>query len=172
MAQSRDPETSLLRNYLDGEASPSAAYAFGDVTDTALMTSALYRLAVLLPDRFATEKYLSWADQNYGAVASHVDREGKAGPVTTPYEMPGKKSLEMSPEGQSMVLPMAMAWRDYVKREVYQAAPGLGANWRSRYTNLWSKLHWLPGNQHPREALCEVQGIRIDRASDKAYLSQ
>jgi hypothetical protein len=31
MVQSRDPETDLLRNHLDGSAAASAAYAFGDV---------------------------------------------------------------------------------------------------------------------------------------------
>lgn len=115
ISQSRDPETDLLRNYLDGSTATSSAYAFGDVAGTALMTSAVYRLAVLRPWTFGTETYLKWADRNYISVAQHVDQQGKAGPVTTPYEVPGKKSLEMSPEGQSMVVMMAAARRDCVR---------------------------------------------------------
>ena len=121
MSQSRDPETDLLRNYLDGSNAPSSAHAFGDVAGTALMTSAVYRLAVLRPGIFGTETYLKWADKNYKSVAQHVDHDGKAGPVTTPYEVPGKKSLDMSPEGQSMVVMMAAARRDCVTNGACQA---------------------------------------------------
>lgn len=114
ISQTRDPQTNLLRNYLDVPTASSTGYAFGDVAGTALMTSALYRLAVLRPAIFATETYLSWADDNYRSVAQLVDDEGRAGPVTTPYEVPGKKSLDMSPEGQSMVVMMAASRRDCV----------------------------------------------------------
>lgn len=51
------------------------------------MTSVVYRLAVLRPDMFATGVYPRWADKNYKAVARHVGRDGKAGPVTTPFEV-------------------------------------------------------------------------------------
>jgi hypothetical protein len=95
-----------------GQAAASAAYAFGDVAGTALMTSALYRLAVLRQDVFATEWYQVCADRNYRAVVRRVDRDGNVGPVRTPYEVPSKKYLETSPEGQSMAVFLAAAWRD------------------------------------------------------------
>ena len=123
MAQSRDSDTDLLKNYMDGKEEPSAARAFGDVAGTALMTSAVHRLAVLKPERFGTEWYLGWAENNYKNVADRVDRDGRAGPVTTPYEVPAKSSLPMSPEGQSMVVMMAAARRDCVQSGICQALP-------------------------------------------------
>jgi hypothetical protein len=96
------------------------------------MTFAIYRLAVLRPDVFATERYLGWAARNSRAVARHAGRNGKAGPVTTPSEVPGKKILEMSPEGQSMVVLMAAAWRDCV-----EAGACRRADKRLTLANLW-----------------------------------
>lgn len=81
------------------------------------MTSVVYRLAVLRPDMFVTGVYPRWVDRNYKAVARHVGRDGKVGPVTTPFEVPGRK-LEMSLEGQSVVVLTAAAWRDCVRERV------------------------------------------------------
>ncbi|KIX04659.1 uncharacterized protein Z518_05529 [Rhinocladiella mackenziei CBS 650.93] len=49
MKQPPDQKSGLLENYLDGPSHPSAEYAYGDTAGTALMISAVYRLAVLLP---------------------------------------------------------------------------------------------------------------------------
>ena len=48
ISQSRDTESGLLKNYLDGDESNSGAWAFGDAAGTVLVTSAIYRLAVLV----------------------------------------------------------------------------------------------------------------------------
>jgi rhamnogalacturonyl hydrolase YesR len=112
MGQARDNDSGLLKNYLDGSSSDSAQYAYGDTAGTALMASAVYRLAVLLPDTFGTFEFLDWANTNRRAVSSHVDGQGKVSPVADVSHVPSREPAEQTSEGQSMVLLMYSAWRD------------------------------------------------------------
>ena len=114
MSQKRDEQSDLLKNYLDGPSHRSAAWAYGDAAGTALMASAVYRLAVLLPDTYGSLSYLSWADQNRRAVARHVDYEGTVGPVADVGHVPSKGPVNQTSEGQSMVILMYSAWRDCI----------------------------------------------------------
>lgn len=112
MGQARDPQSGLLKNYLDGSSSVSAQYAYGDTAGTALMASAVYRLAVLLPGTFGTYEFLDWANSNRRVVLSHVDSHGKVSPVADVSHVPSREPVEQTSEGQSMVLLMYSAWRD------------------------------------------------------------
>jgi rhamnogalacturonyl hydrolase YesR len=114
MKQPREPESGLLRNYLDGPSHKSSKYAFGDSAGTALLASAVYRLAVLVPDVFATRKYLEWAHASREAVARHVDITGKVSPVADVSHVPSKRAVDHTSEGQSMALLLYSAWRDCV----------------------------------------------------------
>ncbi|KAK5054676.1 hypothetical protein LTR84_001568 [Exophiala bonariae] len=112
MHQARDEGSGLLKNYLDGRSSASAPWAYGEAAGTALMASAVYRLAVLLPDTFATSEFLGWANTIRKAVLSHVDSLGNVSPVADVSHIPSKEPAEQTSEGQSMVLLMYSAWRD------------------------------------------------------------
>jgi rhamnogalacturonyl hydrolase YesR len=124
MAQSRDPHSGLLKNYLDGEGHPSVAWAYGDAAGTALATSAIYRLAVLVPEQFSRSTYLAWAAQNLAAVANHVDGEGKVSPVASVDVVPSKHAAEQTSEGQSVAILLYAAWRDCVGAGVCQQSWG------------------------------------------------
>jgi hypothetical protein len=117
MAQSRDEQNDLLKNYLDGPGQESEAWAFGDAAGTALVTSAIYRLAVLVPEVFAQQKYVSWADQNLVAVAKHVHEDGRVSPVAQINGVPSKEPVESTSEGQSMALLLYAARRDFLKSQ-------------------------------------------------------
>lgn len=117
-AQSRDPKTGLLKNYQNGPRSPSAEWAYGDAAGTALTTSAIYRLAVLMPVHFKSTHLLEWADENYRAVAKHIDSLGKVSPVASVHGVPSKYPADQTSEGQSMVLLMYAAHRDCVKAKI------------------------------------------------------
>ncbi len=112
MEQARDMGSGLLKNYLDGLSHRSAAWAYGDAAGTALVASAVYRLAVLLPDTYGASSWLCWADRNRRAVARHVDRDGKVSPVADVGNVPSKRPVDETSEGQSMVVLMYSAWRD------------------------------------------------------------
>ena len=133
MSQSRDEKSSLLKNYLDGEGSPSAQWAFGDAAGTALITSAIYRLAVLVPEQFGTPEYLDWANSNLEAVAKHVDGDGKVSPVASVDGVPSKHAVEQTSEGQSMVILMYAAWRDCASTAVCKLS------WWDRLRRIGSK---------------------------------
>jgi rhamnogalacturonyl hydrolase YesR len=114
MEQEKDWETGLLKNYLDGSSHRSAAWAYGDAAGTALMASAVYRLAVLLPERYDTSTLLRWADENRVAVARHVRTDGTVTPVADVGHVPSRVAIQQTSEGQSMVILMYSAWRDCV----------------------------------------------------------
>ena len=118
ISQARDEGSGLVKNYLDGRSSASAQWAYGDAAGTALMASAIYRLAVLLPDTFARSEFLSWANTVRGAVLSHVDSHGRVSPVADVSHVPSEEPAEQTSEGQSMVLLMYSAWRDCRHSEV------------------------------------------------------
>ena len=117
-SQSRDANTNLLKNYLDGERNLTVKWAFGDAAGTALVTSAMYRLAVLMPEQFDTPRYLDWAHTNFAVVVKHVDGNGRVGPVASVDGVPSKHAAEQTSEGQSMVILMYAAWRDCVRARV------------------------------------------------------
>lgn len=112
MDQTRDHDSGLLKNYLDGRWYKHAPYPYGDAAGTALMASAVYRLAVLLPETFATPGYLDWADTNRRAVSSHIGSQGRVGPVADVSHVPSRGPKRHTSEGQSMVVLMFSAWRD------------------------------------------------------------
>ncbi|KAI1616661.1 family 88 glycosyl hydrolase [Exophiala viscosa] len=128
LSQARDSESGLLKNYLDGPSHPTVAYAFGDTAGTALMAAVVYRLACLFSDTFATPKFLGWADRNRRAVSKHVDGTGIAGPVADVSHVPSKVPVPQTSEGQSMVLLMHSARRDYLTAGL---CSNKGPLWRS-----------------------------------------
>ena len=115
MAQSRDPNTGLLRNYLDLGAGHTMDWQYGDAAGTAMVTAATYRLMVLDPDLFTTDKYLAWAEENYRVVAKHVKSDGLLSPVARVDEVPARSPAEHTGEGQSMLIMMYAARRDCVE---------------------------------------------------------
>lgn len=123
MKQARDPETGLIRNYLDGSQHPSAEYAFGDVAGTALMSSAVYRLAVLQPSIFGGSSHLSWANQNRKAVLKFVDCNGKVSQVADIHHVPSMIVANETSEAQSMVILMYSAWRDCKAADICETSP-------------------------------------------------
>jgi hypothetical protein len=123
IAQSRDPKTRLLKNYQDGDGSLAAEWAYGDAAGTALVTSAVYRLAVLLPTHFNSSFYLNWADRNYRTVTRFIDTSGKVTPVASVQGIPSKLPAEQTSEGQSMVILMYAARRDCVEARVCSKLP-------------------------------------------------
>lgn len=128
MAQARDEASGLLKNYLDGQ-EHSASWAFGDAAGTSLLTSAVYRLAVLLPDAFMKEPYLSWADKNLEAVARHVHKDGRVGPVARINGVPSTHAVEQTSEGQSMALLLYAARRDFLKSTGTWRTKAAGLQW-------------------------------------------
>ena len=116
--QSRDTASGLLKNYLDGADHISAQWAFGDAAGTALVTSAVYRLAVLYPEHFCQSAYLLWAQSDLDAVVRQIDDHGRVRSVPSVDGVPSKYAAQQTSEGQSMVILMYAAWRDCVKAGV------------------------------------------------------
>ncbi|KAI0075033.1 hypothetical protein K474DRAFT_1685519 [Panus rudis PR-1116 ss-1] len=112
----------LFRNYADDDSS------FEDASSTALLTSAVYRHALLsnvhkhLPDAERSRKALSSpSDSNNGnSSLAHFDSNMWLTPVVNPHSY-GRQGAQ-SPEGQAFVVEMQAAWRDWV------AAGSVGAN--------------------------------------------
>lgn len=115
MAQPRDEQSGLIKNYLDGETHRSAAWAFGDAAGTSLVTSTIYRLAVILPSVFMKGRYLSWADKNLEAIAHHVHEDGRVGPVARINGVPSIHAVNQTSEGQSMAILLYAARRDFLE---------------------------------------------------------
>ncbi|KAK5120800.1 hypothetical protein LTR85_005867 [Meristemomyces frigidus] len=103
-----DDESGLLRNYLGDDS------WFGETSGTSLLTATAYRMAVLKPEVFGQQKYLSWADHKREAVIERVDDDGFAKPAVDPLKHSSRKPTESSPEGESFLLMMGAAWRDCV----------------------------------------------------------
>lgn len=104
-----DTDTSkLLRNYLgDNDWS-------GETSGTSLLAATVYRMASIKPEVFAQAQYLDWADEKRRAVFRHVDDNGFTKPAANPYMSTSKEPVDVSPEGESFLLLMGTAWRDYV----------------------------------------------------------
>ena len=116
VSQARDRETSLLKNYLDGQSHRSAPWAYGDAAGAALMASTVYRLAVVLPEIYAVPPWLSWADQNLRAVAKHIGQDDGVSAVADVGHVPSKSPVNQTSEGQIMTTLMYSAWRECVAR--------------------------------------------------------
>ena len=121
MSQAKVDRIGLLKNYLDGDQHSSHTYQFGDAAGTALATSAIYRLAVLLPGKFSDPTFLEWADSNYHAVARCVGIYGIVSPVASVDGVPSKVAASQTSEGQSMTILMYAARRDCVQAGICSA---------------------------------------------------
>ena len=98
----------LLRNYLGDDS------WFAEATGTAFMTAVVYRMAVLKPQTFAQEKYLSWAQKKREALLAHIDNFGKMKPVVDPLHHDASTPLDLNVEGEISSLFMIAAYRDCV----------------------------------------------------------
>jgi rhamnogalacturonyl hydrolase YesR len=137
MSQARDEETGLLKNYLDGPLHRSSRWAYGDAAGTALMASAVYRLAVLLPEIYALPSSLAWADQNRRAVATHIDQHGRVFPVADVGHVPSKWPVNETSEAQSMAVLMYSAWRDCVDAGICSRDDGMWNNLLRWFRSWW-----------------------------------
>ncbi|MCJ1398883.1 hypothetical protein MMC11_002084 [Xylographa trunciseda] len=104
-----EPRAGLLRNYLDKEA------ASGDAAGTALLAAAVYRMAVLAPERVGremVERADAWREAVSGCVRSE---DGLVVPVANIVVWQERDVFwRGSSEGQSFVVMMVAAWRDYM----------------------------------------------------------
>lgn len=111
-ATSIDLTNGLLRNDLNDTT------WFGETSGTALLTSVIYRMAVLDPHTFgSTSKngYIEWADGLRKAVATHVNGSGILSPAINPLDWGNKVPWTTgSPEGESFGVILASAYRDWL----------------------------------------------------------
>ncbi|KAK4496589.1 hypothetical protein PRZ48_012569 [Zasmidium cellare] len=129
MGENVKVENGLLKNYWDQEGWE------GEVSGTALVTAAVYRVAVLQRDAEAvfdglhgegsnytrpiTPEMLSWADQNTKILAHHVNELGIGAPAVNPYDWRSREYVYGgSPEGQAILVMLYAAWRDCRKAGV------------------------------------------------------
>ncbi|PWN26371.1 hypothetical protein BDZ90DRAFT_233501 [Jaminaea rosea] len=108
----------LIKNYMvggpNGASQSPAAGDFGDVTGSAMLASAAYRMMVLDPS--GASKYLSWANGLRKAVAARVNGTGYAVPNVDPLNWFNTSPYyQGSPEGQSATGILAASWRDCVQ---------------------------------------------------------
>jgi rhamnogalacturonyl hydrolase YesR len=105
-----EPSTGLLRNYLNDTS------WFGETSGTALISSVLYRMAVLAPEIFARKSgYIAWAEKLRKSVAAHVEANGIFSPAVNPLNWGDHTPYTTgSPEGQSFGLLLAAAYRDWI----------------------------------------------------------
>ncbi|KAF2402964.1 hypothetical protein EJ06DRAFT_527931 [Trichodelitschia bisporula] len=107
--ESSGAENGLLRNYVDDES------WFGEVAGTALMASAVFRMAVLEPRVF--ERYVEWAERKAEAVRRHTNPDtGIAAPAVQELNSMVREPIGTgSAEGQSFVMLLYAARRDYIR---------------------------------------------------------
>jgi len=98
----------LLRNYLNDTT------WFGETSGTAMLTATLYRMAVLAPSTFGT-KYTDWANKKVQVVDSCINNTtGIVAPAINPLSWGDRTPFTTgSPEGQSFVVLMHAAYRDW-----------------------------------------------------------
>lgn len=85
VARVAQDDQGLIPNYLAGTGVDRTVGTFGEVTGTALMGSAIYRLLVLAPDWFEAD-YESYAGQLRSAIANHWFSNGVLSPSVMPYD--------------------------------------------------------------------------------------
>jgi rhamnogalacturonyl hydrolase YesR len=98
----------LLRNYLHD------MNWFGEISGTALITATVFRMAKLEPGIFG-KRYTDWAVKKKGIVDSKIDTNtGIVKPAVNPLKWTDTKPYNKgSPEGQSFVVLMHAAYRDW-----------------------------------------------------------
>ncbi|KAF1997647.1 hypothetical protein P154DRAFT_496654 [Amniculicola lignicola CBS 123094] len=98
----------LLLNYLDD------ASWFGEISGTALIAAAVFRMKVLEPGMFGEERYMEWATRKRQEVSNRINQDtGIVGPAVNPLKWDERKEFWAgSPEGQAFVVLMEAAWRD------------------------------------------------------------
>ena len=98
----------LLCNYLN-----DGSY-FGDVASTALIASAIFRLAVLVPEQCCS-RHILFAESCWESVQIHIrDRNGDVGPTPMPgVALSHTPSMEGSSQGHSFVVILFAAHRDW-----------------------------------------------------------
>jgi rhamnogalacturonyl hydrolase YesR len=101
-------ESELLRNYLDD------ASWFGEISGTSLLAATAFRVAVLAPEVFGDE-YTQWAERKLDVVDQKIDEAtGIVGPAVNPLNWHDTNEYwSGSPEGQSFVVLMHAAYRDW-----------------------------------------------------------
>jgi rhamnogalacturonyl hydrolase YesR len=98
----------LLRNYLNDTT------WFGETSGTAMLTATSYRMAVLAPSTFGA-KYTNWANKKVQVVDSCINNTtGVVAPAINPLSWGDRTPFTTgSPEGQSFVVLMHAAYRDW-----------------------------------------------------------
>jgi rhamnogalacturonyl hydrolase YesR len=115
-AMAVDRDDGLLRNYLNDSS------WFGEVTGTAALAAAAYRVAVLAPDIFG-RKYVAWADESRAAIVAHTGANGILAPAVNPLNwLDRTPAMKGSPEGQAIAVVMYAAYRDCVCAGVCEAS--------------------------------------------------
>lgn len=98
----------FLLNYLNDKDS------YGEIAGTALISATVFRMAVLNPETFA--QYTEWAKAKMNRVDSVIKEDGTVIPVVNPLGWWEEKPYQQaSPEGQSFVVLMHAAYRDWQK---------------------------------------------------------
>jgi rhamnogalacturonyl hydrolase YesR len=105
-----NPSSGLLRNVLNDTT------WFGETSGTALLSSVVYRMAILAPEVFAKDRsYIKWAEGLRKAVALHVGSDGILSPAINPLDWGNHTPYTTgSPEGQSFGVLLGAAYRDWV----------------------------------------------------------
>ena len=103
-ASTEQKENGTLYNYIDEEDS------FADTASTALLAASTYRLAMIS----GVSAYISAADRAFELIDKSVDEDGWLQNTVDPlsFSTPSVSGTH-SPEGQSFVLLLQAAYRDY-----------------------------------------------------------
>ncbi|KAJ4287373.1 hypothetical protein N0V90_012772 [Kalmusia sp. IMI 367209] len=105
-------ESGLLRNYLNDTT------WWGEISGTSILAATALRVAVLEPETFGSE-YADWAVEKMGVVDGHIDAEegdnkGIVSPAINPLDWHDTTPYTTgSPEGQSFVVLLHAAYRDW-----------------------------------------------------------
>jgi rhamnogalacturonyl hydrolase YesR len=105
-----DPSTGLLRNVLNDTT------WFGETSGTALLSSVVYRMAVLAPGVFFSEgPHIEWAERSRKAIGLHVGADGILSPAINPLAWGNHTPYTSgSPEGESFGVLLGAAYRDWL----------------------------------------------------------
>ena len=108
----------LLRNYLNDSS------WFGEISGTALLSAAAYRMAVNDPAIFP-QQYIAWADANRNALSPLESSDGIFSPAVNPENWFDRNEFTSgSPEGQAFTVYLYTAFRDCVAAGLCTASPG------------------------------------------------
>ncbi|KAJ4345333.1 uncharacterized protein N0V89_011463 [Didymosphaeria variabile] len=108
-------ESGLLRNYLNQTS------WFGEISGTSVLAATALRVAVLEPETFGKD-YADWAIKKMDVVDGHInaeegDNKGIVTPAVNPLDWHDETPYTTgSPEGQSFVVLLHAAYRDWQKK--------------------------------------------------------